>query len=228
MLRTAPLVLALVGCAGSLPGPAMPAPLLPVARDSAAAWSAATGVEPPMRMRFRWRYASGETVTGRGSVILWHGDSLRVDFRGPLGSGSGALVVVGDSGLWAQPEEEAGNLFPSYPLLWALLGTALAPSAGDAVSGATLPGRVAWRFVQGADTTEYVAALNGRREMVTEVRVGGTQVGRVYVRFDRSGLPEYSQLDVRSPRTRLELNWYDHRVLDALPPDTWERPTDAP
>src|SRR5690606_37746957 len=110
--------------------------------------------------------------------------------RGPLGSGSGALVVVGDSALWAEPEEEARSLFPSYPLLWALLGTALAPSSTDAVSGEPRPGTVAWRFVQGADTTEYVAGVNGRREMVTDVRVGGTPVGGVYVRFDTAGLPE--------------------------------------
>jgi hypothetical protein len=227
MIRATALLLVLAGCAG-LPGPEMPAPLTPVARDSANTWAATTGVEPPMRMRFRWRYSGRETVPGRGSVLLWHGDSLRVDFRGPLGSGNGAMVVVGDSALWADPEEDARDLFPSYPLLWALVGSARVPAPQGGVDGYAAPGTVAWRFTNGSDTTEYVMVRNGRHEMVTDVRTGGTRVGRVYTRYDALGRPSYSQLDVPSPRTRLELTWYDHRVIDSLPPDTWQRPVDAP
>jgi hypothetical protein len=136
--------------------------------------------------------------------------------------------VVGDEAVWAEPEEDARNLFPSYPLLWALLGSARTPSAASEVAGYAAPGTVAWRFITGTDTTEFVRVQNGRTEMVTDVRAGGTRIGRVYTRLDALGRPTYSQLDVPEPRSRLELNWYDHRVLETLPPGVWQRPVDAP
>ena len=102
-----------------------------------------------------------------------HGDSLRADFRLPLGAGSGALALVGDRGLWAEPEEEVRKLIPNYPLLWALIGQARPPEDRDVVQAYADERMMAWQYVQGADTTNYILTRGAARELVADVRAGG-------------------------------------------------------
>lgn len=156
------------------------------------------------------------------------GDSLRADFRLPLGAGSGAMALVGAGGLWAEPEEEVRRLIPNFPLLWALIGQARPPAAGDSVVAFTSDRLVAWRYISGADTTDYLLARSPRRELVVDVRVAGQRLGRVYTIFGDNGVMARSRLDIPSPSGRLELTFRSLSVPDSLPADFWSRPSDAP
>lgn len=216
-------------CAGRLPGPTMPAVMAAVSTDSIPVWVAATRPAVPIRIQFGWRMQDGRGATpGRGSVTLIRGDSLRADFRLPLGAGSGALALVGDQGLWAEPEEEVRRLIPNYPLLWALIGVARLPGEGDAVQAFADERVVAWRYVNGADTTDYLLARGDQKELVVDVRVAGQRLGRVYTIFGSNGVMSRSRLDIPSPSGRLELTFRSTTVPDSLPTDFWLRPTDEP
>jgi len=70
-------------------------------------------------IRFRWHYQDERVkYAGRGSVRVAPPDSLRFDYVGPLGLGSGAAVVIGDSVLWADPDKNFRSLVPAIPMLW--------------------------------------------------------------------------------------------------------------
>ncbi|HRP08205.1 MAG TPA: hypothetical protein PLL69_06915, partial [Gemmatimonadales bacterium] len=120
MINRAVAMLALTGltlsCAGNAPaGPPMPAGLVSVTSHQVEQWVEATVRDSaPVRIRFQWNFRQ-ETgnASGRGSVWIVPPDTLRLDFRGPLGSGSSAAAVVGEQEVWAVPEEEVCKLVPS-------------------------------------------------------------------------------------------------------------------
>lgn len=223
------VLLGSLGCAGRLPGPTMPVAMPSVSTDSVGLWVASTRVAVPMRLQFGWRLQDGSGSTpGRGVAVVIRGDSLRADFRLPLGAASGALAVVGDQALWAEPEEDISKLVPNYPLLWALLGQARMPAAGDQVRAFANERLVAWQYVSGIDTTDYLLTRGSPRELVADVRIAGARLGRVYSIFGANGILERSRLDVPSPSSRLELTVRNHSVPDTLPTNFWVRPSDAP
>ncbi len=228
-IALAALGFTVTGCAGRLPGPVWPEAIPQVAADSVPVWVASTRPEVPLRIQFGWRLQDGSGWTpGRGSVTMIRGDSLRADFRLPLGAGSGALALVGDRGLWAEPEEDVRKLIPNYPLLWALIGQARPPAEGDAVQAYADERMMAWQYVHGADTTNYILTRGATREMVADVRVGGERIGRVHVIFGDNGVLSKSRLDIPSPGGRLELTYRSMTVPDTLPTGFWNRPSDAP
>src|SRR5207249_11045227 len=117
-------------------------------------------------------------------------DSLRFDYVGPLGLGAGAAAVVADSAVWADPEKNFRSLVPAVRMLWAGLGIVRPPAADAAVFGArgaggagatgaagatgvADSGATLWRFVQGADTLDYRAAVGSARVLEAEWRQGG-------------------------------------------------------
>lgn len=180
-------------------------------------------------MRFSWRFLDEKgTASGRGSAQIAPPDSLRFDFRGPLGSGRGAAAVVGDSALWAEPEDQVQRLVPSYPILWAILGQGRYPLAGDQVSGLETERVRAWRYVNGVDTVDYVLTLAGKRQLVADVREGPRRIGRVVTTFDADGWPLTARLDVPSGPARLDLTFTERTRMDAIPSDRWIAPVDAP
>jgi hypothetical protein len=138
------------------------------------------------------------------------------------------MALVGDQGLWAEPEEDVRRLIPNYPLLWALIGLARLPQEGDSVRAMASGDLVAWQYIRGADTTDYLLLRGPQRELVVDVRVAGQRLGRVYTIFGENGLMAKSRLDIPSPSTRLELTYRRSTVPDSLPTDFWIRPTDAP
>lgn len=220
---------ALAGCAGRLPGPVMPTAIPSVSADSVATWVAATQLEVPLRIQFGWRLQDGRGATpGRGAVVVIRGDSLRADFRLPLGAGSGAIALVGDRGLWAEPEDEVRKLIPNFPLLWALIGHARPPGPGDSLRAFANERLVAWQYTNGIDTTDYLLVRGPRRELVVDVRVAGQRLGRVYTIFGDNGVMARARLDIPSPSGRLELTFRSMTVPDTLPTDFWVRPSDAP
>lgn len=217
----------LAACGGGWPGPAMPAPMQPSDRGTVAAWAPAPATGAPARIRFRWGYDDEKGhAGGRGSIILVGADSLRLDFRGPLGSGSGAAMVVGDAAIWAEPEDRVEELVPNYPILWAMLGRVRHPAGVDRVESVEQGTLRGWRYVVGSDTTEYILVGPGATALAVDIRRGGDRVGRVYTVLGPDGWPVSSRLDVPSRPARLVLEFYDLAVPFAPDSMTWVRPAD--
>lgn len=222
------LILAIAGCAGGLPGPVVPVALGPVQAGQVREWNAVTRPTGRLLMRFKWQFLDerGATAGGSGSAQIAAPDSLRFDYRGPLGSGRGAAAVVGDSALWADPEDQVEKLVPNYPLLWALLGVSRAPHATDVLTGIDDPQITAWRYVNGADTVDYARSKGKPVQLVADVREGGKRVGRVVTTFDAEGVPIKSQLDVPSGPVRLTLKFTRVSVPQPFDPEIWREPRD--
>lgn len=219
--------LALGGCAGRWPGPEIPAGHAPMTAAGVDEWVASTSTPATVRLRFSWQFLKeAGNASGRGAAQIAVPDSLRFDFRGPLGSGRSAAAVVGDSALWAEPEDRVRELVPSYPILWALLGQARLPAPGDQISGLENERVRAWRYINGADTVDYVLTRTGQRQLVTDVRVGGQRLGRVFTTFDAEGWPRTSRLDVPSGPARLNLTFTERDRLDSISRDQWVKPAD--
>jgi hypothetical protein len=207
----------------------MPIGLAPIERSAVDAWVGQTAVREPIELRFRWNYLDEKgNARGRGSAIILPPDSLRFDFSGPLGSGRSAAAVIGDSGLWAVPEEEVARLVPNYPILWAMLGRALAPHPGGGLRGISDERLVAWQHASGVDTVEYILTSGDSRQLVVDVRQAGRRIGRVVTRLDAAGHPLESRLDVPGEPARVDLTFYRWDPADSLPADLWQRPVDAP
>lgn len=203
----------------------MPTALAPAEAGTVRAWVGATQATEPTLMRFRWTFIDEKgTAKGRGSAIILPPDSLRFDFRGPLGSGSGAAAVVGDMALWAEPEEEVDKLVPSYPILWAMMGKARYPAAGDEVRAFRDDRLTAWRYASGADTVDYMILRQDGTQLFVDVRQAGQRIGRVATTLDDSGYPATVRLEIPGGPARLELTFYAAGPLDSLPPNLWVKP----
>ena len=153
----------------------------PASRDSAVRWSRSTLPRTPTVIRFRCHYQDERVkYAGRGSVRVAPPDSLRFDYVGPLGLGSGAAVVIGDSVLWADPDKSFRSLVPAIPMLWAAFAMVRPPADNATVLGAELGDRTVWRFAQPEDTLDYMvtdSAGQGSR-VEAEWRRRGKMVAR--------------------------------------------------
>jgi hypothetical protein len=192
----------LAACPGP-PGPLVPVPLSPVARDSAIRWTRTTLPRTPTLIRFRWRYEDEHVkYAGRGTARIAPPDSMRFDYAGPLGLGSGAAVVIGDSVLWADPEKNFRALVPAIRMLWAAFGM-VRPPAGAEISGAQLVDaasqrrRGVWRFADAPDTLEYLATDSAGRATLLEAewRRGGERVARSRAQLDTARRPASARID---------------------------------
>ncbi len=157
------------------PAPLVPMALAPASRDSAAQWTRTTLPHAPTLIRFRWRYQDERVkYAGRGTVRIAPPDSLRFDYVGPLGLGSGAAVVIGDSVRWADPEKDFRSLVPAIPMLWAAFALVRPPADDATVLGTQLVDtlthrrRVVWRFAQLEDTLDYVVTDSAGRGSTLE------------------------------------------------------------
>lgn len=223
------VALATGGCSvNRVSGPPMPTALAPVSADQVRTWVAESSVDAGQMVRIRWSFLEeGATAKGRGTAWLIPPDSLRFDFRGPLGSGSGAAVVVGDQEQWSEPEEEFRKLVPKFSLLWAILGSARPPVNGADLTGLDDGRLAAWRSVNGADTVDYVWVRSPARELVADVRDASGPIGRVHTRFDAEGMLQSARLDIPARPARLELEFYGHRSVSTIADSLWLRPTDG-
>src|SRR5207249_2291710 len=134
-------------------------PVAPSSRVSVAEWARQTLPRAARLIRFRWRYQDERVkYAGRGTARIAPPDSLRFDYVGPLGLGSGAAVVIGDSVAWADPEKNFRSLVPAVRMLWAAFSMVRPPAPDAAVLGARLADsttarrRRIWRFAQPEDT----------------------------------------------------------------------------
>jgi hypothetical protein len=212
------------------PPPLVPAPLAPASRDSAVAWARTTLPRGPTWIRFRWRYEDEKVkYAGRGSARIAPPDSMRFDYAGPLGLGSGAAVVIGDSAAWADPEKNFRSLVPAIPMLWAALGMVQPPGPdAEVFGGVTEPdtthgrGRVVWRFAQGEDTLDYVATPSpGGGVLEAEWRRGGKVVARSRSQFDAQARPASARVDFPEGPARFELTVVGVDTAVVIPPALW-------
>jgi len=174
-------------------------------------------------IRFRWRYEDGRVrYAGRGSARIAPPDSMRFDYAGPFGWGSGAAVVIGDTVAWADPAANFRSLVPAIPMLWASLGMAQPPAADAAVSGLAEPPRAIWRFAApGGDTLNFVATLGAERMLQAEWRRGGKIVARSRTRLDSLARPVGARIDFPEAKARFELTVVGVDTAAVIPPALW-------
>lgn len=202
----------------------------PVARDSAVAWTRTTLPRTPTLIRFRWRYQDERVkYAGRGTVRIAPPDSLRFDYAGPLGLGSGAAVVIGDSVLWADPEESFRSLVPAIPMLWAAFAMVRPPADDANVFGAQLVDslsqkrRVVWRFAQPQDTLDYMVTDSAGRESMLEAewRRRGKMVARSRSRLDAMERAASARVDFPEASARFELTVVSVDTAAVIAPAVW-------
>jgi len=202
----------------------------PVARDSAVAWTQTTLPRTPTLIRFRWRYQDERVkYAGRGTVRIAPPDSLRFDYAGPLGLGSGAAVVIGDSVLWADPEENFRSLVPAIPMLWAAFAMVRPPADDANVFGAQLVDslsqkrRVVWRFAQPQDTLDYMVTDSAGRESMLEAewRRRGKMVARSRSRLDAMERAASARVDFAEASARFELTVVSVDTAAVIAPAVW-------
>lgn len=206
-------------------------PVPPVAPDAALAtsaqvsqWLARTAPVGHEVLKFRWQIQDDRGAAGgRGSARVAAPDSIRLDVAGPLGSGRGAAVVIGDSAQWTDPPDIIHRLVPSYPLMWAMLGVMRAPPADAEVHGAEDSTGVRWQWGSGSDTVRYAWRNSGTR-LQAEARHGGQLVGWVETTFGAGSRPERSQLVAPSSSTKLTLTFSASESPESFPPGLWQPP----
>ena len=172
-------------------------------------------------LRFRWQLQDDRGAAGgRGTARVAAPDSVRLDVAGPLGSGRGAAVVVGDSARWTDPPDIIERLVPSYPLMWAMFGVERLPPAGATLRGTSDSSETAWQWISGADTVSYIRRQSPER-LLAESRQAGEVVGFVDTEFGPDGRPTRSRLTVPSVPARLTLTFTASASSEPFPPDLW-------
>ncbi|MBK7595711.1 MAG: hypothetical protein IPJ11_10820 [Gemmatimonadetes bacterium] len=225
-LRLLPLLL-LAACGGT-PGAIAPSGLAALTDVEARRWAAETqpGGNQEIRFRFVFTDKRSAAAKGQGSASVAGADSLRFDFRGPLGAGRGAAVVIGDSAQWVQPKDQVDKLVPSYPLLWAMLGRARPPAGAVELRGRQDEKVTAWRYISGADTVDYLRSRDGLR-LMAEVRQAGKRIGIVTTTFGPDGVLLKSRLDVPSGPARLDLTFTQVTKPGSFSAEMWDAPRDS-
>lgn len=214
----------LAACPGPRP-PLVPVPLAPANRDRAVAWTHATLPGGRIVIRFRWRYEDGRVkYAGRGSARIAPPDSLRFDYAGPFGLGSGAAVVLGDTVAWADPAANFRSLVPAIPMLWVSLGMVRPPGADAMVLGRTdssATGRTIWRFATGGDTLDYVMTPGAEPVLEAEWRRDGQVVARSRTQLGPQTHPVGARIDFPEAKARFELTVVGVDSAAAIPPALW-------
>lgn len=218
-------VLLAAGCGGGIAPMPMPVGLAPTTLEDASQWAESTRPAGNREIRFRVSFQDEQGATGgRGRARLAVPDSVRFDLVGSLGSWRAAAFVVGDTAIWAEPEEDVRKLVPNYPLFWAMLGIARAPRPGSSVRKVADGIITAWQFVSDGDTVEYIREAEPAGRLIAEVRQLGRRVGRVETKFGPDGLPVSSRLVVTERPAKLDLTFIQNQKAAAFAPDTWTRP----
>jgi hypothetical protein len=215
------LVILALACGPRPPGSLVPVGAAPVDRAQVGAWTAGSSAKGHQLHRFRWQLQDERGAAGgRGTARLAAPDSVRLDVSGPLGSGRGSAVVVGDSALWTDPEDVIERLVPSFPLMWAMFGLMRLPPDGAALRGLSDSSVTAWEAASGADTVAWVRQRAPAR-LLAEVRAAGKVVGRVETELAPDGRPLSSRLTVPSVPARLDLTFTSSTASEPFPGSLW-------
>jgi hypothetical protein len=217
----------LLGACGGAGGILVPRPVgfVPGTAAEASAWAGSTLPAEPREIRIRWQFRDDQGAAGGRGRVRWEiPDSARLDVTGPLGSGRAAAFVLGDTAVWAQPENDIKRLVPSYPLFWGLLGVVRPPARASEVKKSVTPALTAWQYVTGPDTVDYVKLPGPEPRLIVEVREGPKKVGTVETKFGADGLPASARLIVPGVPARLDVTFSSNTKATSFAPDTWARP----
>ncbi|MGH7751939.1 MAG: hypothetical protein ACREN5_03910 [Gemmatimonadales bacterium] len=196
-------------------------PLAPATAFEARAFVEAWRPRRPVWYRFRWRYDDPEQAYGgRGSARIAPPDSMRFDFAGPLGMGSGAAVVIGLEPMWARPDRDFRALVPAVPLLWAAFGVVADPEPG----AQAYRGDGGWRFVTGSDTLEYRVTEGPPRVLEVAWRRSGEVVGRGTTEFAAGGWPRIARLEFPDHRARFQVTMTASDTNAVFAASQWDPP----
>jgi hypothetical protein len=223
-LYTAVVAGALAAGCGRGPQSIAPAGLVPLPAETVTAWVRPLAAVLPMRYDLRWQLRNSKgAASGRAAVRITPPDSLRFDFRGAFGK-SGAAMVVGDSGVWAEPEGDFRDILQSVPLFWAALGLPLQPR-GSPVSGLERPGLRAWSYVVAQDTFNFVHIRGPEERLLGEMRRRGRTVGTAEARLaPGGGRATQARLDFPAVETRFSFTVDLVDSTATFGPETWRRP----
>ena len=224
-LRTGAYIAASVLAASCVPRPTplVTVALVPAERAEALAWARQSQPRRDTAIRFRFSYKDRRRDWGgRGTARVAPPDSLRFDYAGPLGLGSGAAVVVGDSALWAEPEENFRSLVPAIRMLWAALGVVRPPDSTNLVAVARVPPRTIWRFVSGSDTLDYLATDGPRRSLEAEWRRAGKILARSRTTLGEGPEPTAARVDFPEAPARFELTVVGVDTAAVFAPTLWQ------
>ncbi len=218
------LLLALGGCQKGLKSIA-PIGLAPTEPSTVREWLTVYAPRTWVRYDLHWSYRNDRGAAGgRASVRIAPPDSLRFDFRGPLGK-SGSALIVGDSGVWAKPEADFRDILRAAPLFWAALGIPRGPTSRMTVSGLSTPERRAWRYAAAVDTFDFVEVHLRPARLLAEMRRGGRIVGVSDALFNDAGDHVLSsRLDFPGAQSRFSFTVDSLAKVEAFGPETWLRP----
>jgi hypothetical protein len=197
--------------------------LVPADRSEAVAWARRSEPSRDVAIRFRFTYKDRRRDWGgRGTARVAQPDSLRFDYTGPLGLGSGAAVVVGDSTQWAQPEQNFRSFIPAIRMLWAALGVVRPPDSTAAVAVARVPSRTIWRFGAGLDTIDYVVTEGPDHTLEAEWRHAGKIQARSRTELDVRGMPTAARVLFPEASARFELTVVGVDTTAVFAPSLWQ------
>jgi hypothetical protein len=173
-------------------------------------------------IRFRFQYQDDQRRWAvHGTIRIAPPDSLRFDYVGPLGLGSGAAVVIADSVVWADPKENFRSLVPEVRMLWAALGVARPPAPDAAVAGVETPTQTVWRFVEESDTLDYVATGGSTRALEAEWRRASKIVARSRTDLDADARPSKSRVLFPERSARFDLTVVAVDTTAVFAPALW-------
>ena len=127
---------------------------------------------------------------------------------------------MGDSIIWAEPDENILDFAPNVVLMWAMFAVAREPGHQDVLLGLERPEFTAWRIIEGSDTLEYVREPT-RRRFRSELRRGGEVIGRTETSFDEAGRLAKARLDVPAAPARLEITFLSSTASEPFAHDVW-------
>jgi hypothetical protein len=205
------------------PSALVPAALAPASADSARVWALTTAPKHAAGIRFKWRYEDRKlNAAGRATARVAPPDSARLDYAATLGLSSGAGVVVGDSVIWADPDQDFRSFIRGVAVFWATLGVARPAPAGAMVTAGTVGSadhpRQAWRYANGADTLTYVA---GNQVLDVEWRSGSNVVAQSHTELDQRGWPAHAQVEFPEAGARFEVTVVAIDTTVVVPPALW-------
>jgi hypothetical protein len=221
------LVAWLAGAAGCRPAAPELAPDVASfgAVSAAAFWALAAPSQPAGSelLSLRWRFTeAGSSVSGRGAARVTPPDSLRIDVRGPLGFGRGALVLGGDS-VWADPEDLVRQVLPGRFMVWAMLGVVRTPDEVERYEVGDADGRRLLRLVEpGGRATTF--ELGGDVVLGAVQSRGDTVVGRLTLVRGADGRVVRADAQDFERRARLVFDITGRTPSGGFPATVWRRP----
>jgi hypothetical protein len=151
-------------------------------------------------------------------------DSIRFDYRGPFGR-SGAAVVVGDSVVWAEPEEDASEIIPVAPLFWAAIGVARQAPAGASVYGLQEGLERVWQYDVAGEVLTYIVRQDPGLKLQTEMRRLDEIIGVVETVYgDSTGAPHLAIMTFPATASQFVFDFRNVEKLESVDPDVWKRP----